>query len=134
MKCFYDPTQDAIGTCKSCGKGLSADYSVDLGKGLACKGRCEEDVRRLIELIEHNISMRGASANIMRGAGRGGMLTSVVHFVLGCAFLGFGIRHREEIDAFPIMVGIVFLIWGIVTFRRSLAYQRTIPGAPKRDA
>jgi hypothetical protein len=85
--------------CKSCGKGISADYAVDLARVWRA-GRCEEDVRTLIELIEQNISMRGASANIMRGAGRGGMTTAVMHFVFGCAFFGFGIRDRDDIDPF----------------------------------
>lgn len=51
MKCYYHNDRDAVGQCKSCGKGLCTQCQVDLGKGLACKERCEEDV---LALIEHN--------------------------------------------------------------------------------
>jgi hypothetical protein len=125
MKCFYDPTQDAIGTCKSCGKGISSEYTVDLGKGLACKGRCEEDVRTLIGLIEHNISLRGASANLMRNASGTSLSTGLMNFVFGSAFIWFGARDRDDIDPFFITIGLIFVLWGAVTFRRSLAYRRS---------
>jgi hypothetical protein len=45
MKCFYHHDQDAVGECKSCGKGLCPACAVDLGKGLACRQRCEDNVR-----------------------------------------------------------------------------------------
>lgn len=49
MNCFYHPTAVAVGTCKSCNKGLCRECAVDLGKGLACKGRCEEDVKAVMQ-------------------------------------------------------------------------------------
>ncbi|MBU4189689.1 MAG: hypothetical protein KJ886_01655 [Candidatus Thermoplasmatota archaeon] len=32
MKCFYNPTRDAVGVCKNCGKGLCAECAVDVGR------------------------------------------------------------------------------------------------------
>ena len=86
MKCFYDPTQDAVGSCKSCGKGLSLDYAVDLGKGLACKNRCEDDVRALIALIDNNVAMRATSKQLIEGSGRAGIITSVFYLLVGATF------------------------------------------------
>jgi len=55
MRCYYHRDRDAVGLCKSCGKGLCDACQTDLGQGLACKDRCEEIVRGLIALIEHNV-------------------------------------------------------------------------------
>ena len=55
MRCFYHQDKEAVGTCKSCGKGVCAECAVDLGKGLACRSRCEESVRAIIQLVDRNI-------------------------------------------------------------------------------
>ena len=134
MKCFYDTTQDAIGTCKSCGKGLSPDYAIDLGKGLACKGRCEDDVRGLIALIDNNLAMRGTAERLVRGSGRAGITTSVMFLLMGCTFLFFGLFRGDEPEPFSAVMGALFLIWSFVSFRRSLAIQRTMPNEQSRNA
>jgi hypothetical protein len=60
MGCFYHHDKEAVGFCKSCGKALCVECAVDLGKGLACRNRCEESVRAIIELIDRNIErMKG---------------------------------------------------------------------------
>lgn len=60
MRCFYHQGTDAVGTCKSCGKGLCVECAVDLGKGLACRGRCEESARAIIQLVDRNIHLSTA--------------------------------------------------------------------------
>jgi hypothetical protein len=134
MKCFYDSTQDAIGTCKSCGKGISPEYAADLGKGLACKGRCEEDVRALISLIEHNISLRGASARIMRSANGTSVTTGLVNFFLGGSFIWFSVRDLDDIDPFLVTIGLIFVLWGVVTLWRSFAYRRSLSNVGNSDS
>ena len=62
MRCFYHQDKDAVGSCKSCGKGLCLECAVDLGKGLACRGRCEESTRAIIELVDRNIQLSGTPA------------------------------------------------------------------------
>jgi len=57
MRCFYHQDKDAVGSCKSCGKGLCQECAVDLTKGLACRGRCEPDVQAIIQLIDRNIQL-----------------------------------------------------------------------------
>jgi hypothetical protein len=60
MRCFYHHDKEAVGSCKSCDKALCVECAVDLGKGLACRNRCEESVRAIIELIDKNIEcMKG---------------------------------------------------------------------------
>jgi hypothetical protein len=36
VKCFHHPSDDAVGLCKACGKGVCRACAVDLGEGLAC--------------------------------------------------------------------------------------------------
>jgi hypothetical protein len=66
MRCYYHQDRDAVGLCKSCGKGLCADCQTDLGQGLACKARCEERVRGLIALIEHSVRAAPAAQTLLR--------------------------------------------------------------------
>jgi len=61
MHCFYHQDREAVGMCKSCGKGLCGECAADLNKGLACRSRCEEDARAVIELIDRNIQLATAS-------------------------------------------------------------------------
>ncbi len=133
MKCFYDPTQDAVGSCKSCGKGLSLDYAVDLGKGLACKNRCEDDVRALIALIDNNVAMRATSKQLIEGSGRAGIITSVFYLLVGATFLMTGLIFRDKISIFPIVLGSLFVVWSLFGFFRSRAIQRAVADAGKRS-
>jgi Flp pilus assembly protein TadB len=54
MRCFYHRDVDAVATCKSCGRGLCPDCANDVGNGLACRDRCEAEVRSLNRVIERN--------------------------------------------------------------------------------
>jgi hypothetical protein len=115
MKCFYDETQDAIGTCKNCGKGLSKEYAVDLGKGLACKDRCEEDAKRIIALIDKNVSFTAASENLMKGSGRTAYAGSLFCLCAGAVFLLAGIIEQLVVVG---ALGAIFLLYGgFVLFR-----------------
>src|SRR5215472_6917885 len=44
MKCFTHQTVDAVGACKSCGKGLCPSCAVDLHFALSCRGDCESEL------------------------------------------------------------------------------------------
>jgi hypothetical protein len=133
MKCFYDTTQDAVGTCKSCGKGLCADHVVDLGKGLACKNRCEEDVRSLIALIDSNVAMRATSQKLILSSGRAGIIGSLFFLLMGTSFLVAGIVWWERRGLFPVSMGVIFIAWSLFGFFRSYSIQRTISDAQNRS-
>lgn len=47
MKCFYHHANDAVAICKSCNKGLCFTCAVEVENGVACKGRCEAEVRSI---------------------------------------------------------------------------------------
>ncbi len=116
MKCFYSPSQDAIGICKSCGRGVSADQMTDMGKGLACKGRCEDDVKSLMTLIEQNISSSSATNQILKRSPNAGYGSGVFLTVMGLIFIFTGLKNPTL--GFTFNLGIGFLAFGIWTFIR----------------
>jgi len=123
MKCFYHQQRDAVGSCKSCGKGLCPECAVDLGKGLACRGRCEEDVRGVIGLIDRNIKMSPQAARLLdssRGVRAG---ASVFNLVMGALFVLWGFTDPDRF-AFLIILGVCFLVYGAVSIIQSRRLDR----------
>ncbi|WKZ42299.1 MAG: hypothetical protein QY302_09345 [Anaerolineales bacterium] len=46
------PTVQAVGLCKNCQKGLCQECCADVGNGLACKDRCEIQVREINDVFQ----------------------------------------------------------------------------------
>jgi len=110
MRCFYHEDKEAVGTCKSCGKGLCRDCAVDLGKGLACRGRCEADVQGMIQLIDRNVRLSATATRTVQ-QGRGIRLgAGVFHILIGGLFFIFGLR---DYDRLPL---IVYLGAGLIAY------------------
>jgi hypothetical protein len=65
MRCFNHRDKEAIAVCRSCGKGVCADCSVDIGRGIACKtGGCEQSTRDCIDLVDRNIQIYKQNAGM----------------------------------------------------------------------
>ena len=102
MKCAYHPETDAIGICMACERGVCAACAVDMERGLACKDRCEPEVRRLLDLRDfsfsqpHYFQRRIQGHRIGRAIGIGwgtiaGIILLIVGYVQGeSAALGAG--------------------------------------------
>ena len=119
MKCFYHHDRDSLGSCKSCGKGVCLECAVDLTKGLACRGHCEEDVRALIGLIECNIRLAPKSERIVETSGkvresarqiRWG--TAIFNLVIGGIFIPWGLTESDK-PSFLTVLGVCFLGYGV---------------------
>ena len=134
MKCFYDSNKDAVGTCKSCGKGICPEHAVDLGRGLACKDHCEGDVRSLIALIDSNVAMRATSQKLILGSGRAGIVTSVFFLLMGAVFLISGMIFRSGRGVFPVVLGALFICWSLFTLFRSYSIHRSVSNEQNRSA
>jgi hypothetical protein len=128
MNCFYHPTIVAIGTCKSCSKGICPNCATDLGKGLACKGRCEEEVAAVILLVDRNIRLSPHSEQIVQAARGNRYLGAVFYLVIGGLFLAFAAFQSfsagfQDHDLLLWGMGSVFVIFGVVTLTRALMYS-----------
>ena len=133
MKCFCHQQQDAVGTCKSCGRGLCPVCAADLGKGLAGRGRCEGDAKVLIALIDRNIRMSRSTEKLLatgRGVRSG---TFAFNVVLGIAFILWGVTDPGRLG-FLIMIGACFLVFGAFLFVQSRKVARQVQGATRGDA
>lgn len=117
MKCFYHHNFDAVGSCKSCGKGLCPECAVDLGKGLACRNQCEEEAKRVINLIEQNIKISPRAAEICAQNRRNIAGPGVFNLVMGGIFLAWGLTDRDRFT-FLIFLGASFLVFGAIPFLR----------------
>lgn len=111
MKCFYHQDRDAVGICKSCGRGLCPECAVDLKTGLACKGRCEDEARALIGLIQTNIQSAHKVKALLRKSRSAGLALAALYIALGIVFLAWGLT--SEGVQFTAIIGALFGIYGI---------------------
>lgn len=121
MSCFYHHEKDSVGGCKSCGKALCPECAVDLGKGLACRGYCEEDVRALIVLVNQNIKLSPQTARILESSRKVRSGAATFNLVTGAIFITWGLTNMERFSFIRIL-GACFLgygIFGLIQARRS---------------
>lgn len=137
MRCFYHQDREAVGACKSCNKGLCSECAVDLGKGLACRGRCEADVEAVIQLIDQNVRQMADVERIMdrnRGvlnqARSTRYATGVLYCVLGAIFIIVGAANMA-IFAFAFAIGITCLVYGIYLLARRFPKEKPPEEEPK---
>jgi hypothetical protein len=122
MNCFYHPTLVAVGSCKSCGKGLCPTCTVDLGKGLACKGRCEEDVKGLIHMSNYSVAMVDSRKGNMRG---GSLTGGVFYMAMGLIFLIPSVYvHDGVMLVLGLPFGMIIFVMGVLAFRRARALPK----------
>jgi hypothetical protein len=117
MRCFQHEEREAVGTCKSCGKGICRTCAVDLGKGLACSGRCEADVRDLISLIDRNVRLSPSYEHTLGANRQGWLLSGVFLIVCGTVFLAAS-AVTEHGPPFAWVLGGAFVLFGLLQFLR----------------
>ena len=120
MECFQHEGRPAVGTCRSCFKGVCRGCAVDLGRGLACAGRCEEAARALIASLEQSLRIQGLS---------GGMVHAARTLWLGLAWVSLAVGAFVSLWALTLpyfreiaLLGLPFLGIGLLTLR---AVRRT---------
>lgn len=133
MRCFNHSDQDARGVCKSCQRALCASCAAEVGKSVACLGRCEEDVRNLDEMVAYNLGMiRSVDMQKLTADSKAALqwsrsvISGVDWFlvVLGAVFLAYAAYGRS---GFMAVLGLAFLGFGLF----GLVRGRRAPGANK---
>jgi hypothetical protein len=112
VRCYYHQDHEAVGACKSCGKGLCPLCLVDLGKGMACKGRCEANVRGLILATDVNVGMAAKIPRQMRANRL--MYSGLAWFLIVCGALpvALGVVSGHPTEPYVIGGGF-FLVFGL---------------------
>jgi hypothetical protein len=97
MECFYHEGISAVGSCRSCFRGLCRSCAVELEAALACRGRCEASASAVVATVNQSVRFQGVS---------GGLLQSARGLWLGLAFVAG-------------LVGLFVALWGLSlpTFR-----------------
>jgi hypothetical protein len=111
MKCFYHADRDAVGVCKSCQRALCHECAADLGKGIGCKGRCEEDVRQLIQLVDAGIQQQPATTFILARVRRTRIAAALFYFAMGIGFIWWGLQRSYT--HFISGLGVLFVLYGL---------------------
>jgi len=111
VKCFNHSEVDAVGLCKSCGRGLCHECVSDVGMSISCKHRCEADVAVLNELVQ-----RGRT--VYQKTSRTYLRTGIFTLLLGAVFFLIGISSmlNSRPNFFLMVVGGLFVGWGISYF------------------
>ena len=116
MHCFYHQDKEAVGSCKSCGKGLCPDCAADVGKGLACRGRCEEDVRAVVALVDRSIKLSPQTTRLLESGRKlrsgGAMSGAIFNLITGAIFMAWGVTEMEQLRFLAILGG-CFLAYGL---------------------
>jgi hypothetical protein len=115
MRCYYHRDREAVGSCKSCGKGLCPECAVDLTKGLACRGRCEAAVEAVINLVERNIRVSPTTTRLVQASGSARLAGSLFIVVCGVVFLAFGLLSERRLN-FVAILGACFLGYGLFLY------------------
>ena len=109
MHCFNHQEQAAIGMCKHCCKGLSAACATDLGYGLACREKHEDQVTAV-----HSMVTKAARVQSVNRSNK--YLSPALFIALGSVFIGFGLINGGAATSLTVILGAVFLLYGLFLF------------------
>jgi hypothetical protein len=125
MDCFQHEGRSAVGACRSCGKGVCRSCAVDLGRGLACAGRCEPHVRAMIAMLEQSARLQSLSGGMMSATRTLWTGVSWVSLLVGAFVVVWALQlpQYHEIS----LLGLPFLALGVITLRIA---RRTRAAAP----
>ena len=139
MKCFYHRDVDAVGSCRSCSKGLCSSCAVDVSDGLACLHRCEERVRALNNLTNRSLRLMPVSEQVYGRYPRAQFLAAAFAISAGCIFTMLGLDMRGTARAGITSMGILALlagVWQVVTamaVRRASMERQARPEPPNKE-
>src|SRR5512135_2199519 len=101
MRCFYHRDAEAVGVCKNCGRGLCSSCAAEVENGLACRQRCEEEVRALNRITNRSKTAYEKTSSAYARA-------ALFYFLLGLVFLIGGIFNWRRLAWGLIPGGVIF--------------------------
>jgi hypothetical protein len=107
MNCYRHQQSPAVGTCKTCCKGLCPECAADVGNGLACRGQCETKVGELNQMWERSARIYGIGTHKTRVPQTGVLLWGLMALAMW-VFTGFQYFSRGEVDIAGIIVAAFF--------------------------
>ena len=110
MNCYYHQNHTAVGICKNCSKGICFECASDLGNGIACKNKCEEEVKDINKII-----FRGKRTHkVIATSSVISMALGIYFIILGKSFLNATLSYSS------ITVGVLLLLAAIFNLINTL--------------
>jgi len=128
MECFYHEGVAAVGSCRSCLKGLCRRCANELEGGLACSGRCETMVRSVVAAIQQSARYQSVSTGLLRSARGLWLGLTAVAGIVGVFVIAWGLSlpiYREIA-----LLGIPFLALAFLSARLARSVGRTPASGP----
>lgn len=109
MRCFNHVEKEAVGICKACQRGLCAECVTDLGHGLACKDKHEEQVNVLNKIISQSAKIYSVTPKTRNAA-------PLFYTFMGVVFAGYGYFKGSGFQDFSFILGSGFIAFGIYIY------------------
>jgi len=122
MKCYYHIDRDAVATCGACSRGLCMECGVDLTRGLACKGPCEQELRRLLDLRDFSFSQPHRSDQILRSSA--GVQVRSAIFLLATGAIMCGYAYYDRRYNFLLWIGAIEIVFGLTNLWNAVRRRR----------
>src|SRR5207302_3023399 len=113
----------AVGLCASCWRGLCGECANTDGRMLACKGRCEQEVRRLADLRDFSFATPTKQQTLLTQAQRTRIVSGSFTLLIGAAICTFGILQPGMREI--IVLGGLFGAMGIINLLLARSKART---------
>ena len=115
MNCFEHPGRPAVGICKNCQRGLCMDCAADVGDGLACKGRCEQAVRDINEIVNRSKTAYQKAGKAHKGMGT--FLAILAFIMAGFALFFFALTDSPFFAVYFATFAAAFALGALISIR-----------------
>ncbi len=102
MYCYAHEGIQAVGICKTCGKGVCKGCALDIEFAVCCSGPCEIEARQLNEMNQRGKKLYGIGTSDNCSSSQ-----ATIYFVLGLAFAVSGVIF------FPKMLVLTYFLGGM---------------------
>ena len=109
MLCFNHPERQAVGTCKACHRGICQECMTDLGHGIACKDKHEQQVEALEKIVRQSEKISSITPKTRNAA-------PLFYGFMGIVFAGFGLLKGRGVTDFTFILGAGFIVFGVYIY------------------
>jgi hypothetical protein len=117
MKCHHHLDRDAIGICMACERGVCTECANDMERALACTGRCEPEVRRLLDMRDWGFAQPSRQVKILSYTQSNMRRSGAFLMVVGICVIVLGF-WTNKVQTFAALGGVPF-VFGALNYLKS---------------
>ncbi len=129
MTCYNHHDRQSVGICKACGRAVCPDCIVEVGESIACKGRCEDQIRLIDTMIRDNIRNMPYVNRVVQSSQSSKFVLPVLLLgsgLLCCVWAIYDYRQSGKIGLL-FTTGIILMIYGLPRLISAIHVSRTQP-------